>query len=590
MLNNITEPFDDEIFYSWFCRYHLLSGNINSTYTDMDFFGIKTYNKNISYPCNLNYLCSQLPFTFNISYDSIINNNTCFPIFKPFLKKSFSNYLLELMKYGTTTPKSNIRKISSLFNNKIIKICNQCILEDKKNYGISYIHRIHQIPGCFICQHHHIPLEYIDLSGKSYINNYYSILDNIIKLKIPFKLDNKIHNDLYELQSDAINFLKFNINDYTVEKVIAKYKQKLICDGYSTIKGVIRYEDLSNNFLNFYSKDLLDFFNLNISLNTLPSQNPLCNLVRNSSTKFNPIKHFLFIKFLFGSVENFINAPEEFLPFGVGPWPCLNSAATHYKENIIPSYELRKSTLDNNLFGVFECKCGFVYTRSLPEKGNDDRYNKRSVLNRGEEWEIKATELIISENYTLKNLALLLNCSTGKVISHAIKNKLLHHIETKKKYRKIKDKFQSSQNLLDEYKQKITQFISEHPDMSRSKIAKVLVEECKSVLRKDKEWYDKNMPPKLIPCNNNNYVDWHERDLETSKLVQVAIKEIEENTDLKLSKQNIAKKTGLTFIVESRSQSKMPITQKIIVDSKETKEEYIKRKTEFTIMNLKREK
>jgi hypothetical protein len=583
LITTITPPYPDEIFYSWFGRSHLLSGNIYSSQTDFDFFLGKNHNKSIYYPSNLNYFCSQLPTSFNISTGMIISDNTCFPFFKPFLKKSFSNYIVEIMRYGATTPKKNIKKICNLFEDRLIKICNQCIIEDKKNYGIAYIHRLHQIPGCFICPNHHIPLEYIDLSNTKYSTNYF-ILDNFINNKIPFKIDFKIYEELFKLQSDINNFLKFDIGDYTIEKVIAKYKQKLISKGYSTLKGTIKYEKLADDFLNFYTQDLLDFLKCNINIDT--THNSLCNLIRNVATKFNPIKHLLFIKFLFGGVENFINAPEEFLPFGTGPWPCLNSASNHYKEDMITSYKLRKSTADNSIYGIFECKCGFVYTRTIPEQGGgDNKYNIKTVINWGKDWEIKATNLITSENYSLNELRLILGCSNGKIVSHAIKNKLLHHINTKAKYRDIKNKFKDNENLLEQYKQMLTQFISEHKYMSRKEISNVLHQECETVLKNDREWYDSTMPPKLAPYNNNNYVDWHKRDLEKSKLVQIAIMEIKENTDLRLTKQNISNKAGITCILESRPQSKMPITKKIIEDSQETREEYLKRKLNYLIRN-----
>lgn len=581
MITNITQPFNDEIFYSWFGRYHLLSGNINSSETDINLFNKNTYKKSINYPHNLNYLCSQLPIALNISTDSIINNNTCFPFFKCFLKTQFSNYLVDIMKYGSTTPENNTKKICNLFNDRIIKICPKCINEDRKINHFSYIHRIHQIPGIFICPHHIIPLEYIDLSKTKYSTNYF-IFDNIINYRTPYKIDCTIYEELFKLQSDICKLIKSDISNYSIEKIISKYKQKLILKNYSSLSGTINYNKLTTDFFNYYPQNLLDFLKLDLNKNT--TRYPLSNLIRNIDTKFNPIKHLLFIKFLFDDIESFINDPEEFLPFGNGPWPCLNIASDHYKKDIITSYKLRKSTADNSLYGIFKCNCGFIYTRSLPKKNKKNKFTIKAVLNRGEAWENKATNLINSENHSIRQLGEILNCSTGKILTYAIKNKLLHHLNTSVEYKNIKDKFEYNENLLNQYKQRISDFIGENKDMSRKEISKILTQECKVVLKNDKEWYDNIMPQKLKPCNNN-FVDWHKRDLETSKLVKKTIKYLKENTDLRLTKQNISKKTGLRFIIEYRPLSKMPITRKIIESSSETRDEYLKRKVCFIIKN-----
>jgi hypothetical protein len=579
LITTIVRPYPDEIFYSWFGRSHLLSGNIYSSQTDLDFFHIKKHKKCIHYPSNLDYFCSLLPSSFNISTDTIIINNTCFPFFRPFLKTCFSDYITEIMKYGMTTPIDKAKKIGNLFNGKVVKLCKQCIHEDKKRYGEAYIHRLHQIPGCFICPHHYIPLEYINLLNTKFETNYF-LLDNIINSGTPFRIDNKIYSDLVKLQSEIIYFLKFDTDDYTINKVISKYKQKLKIEGYSTLKGVIKYEKLINDFQSFYPQDLLDFLNCNINTDTV--HNWLCTIMRNVKTKLDPIKHFLFIIFLFKGIENFINAPEELLPFGSGPWPCLNIASNHYKEDRIPSYKLKESTYNHKIYGIFECKCGFSYARVLSVPYMNDKYNKSYVINWGEDWEKKATNLIISENYNISELSSILDCSSGKIISYATKNNLLHHINTKRKRIIVKDRFKNNKNLLEEYKQKIEQFICDHKYMSRSEIWNALPQECKTIWKNDKEWYDSTLPPKLIIASNKQTrVDWEKKDMEVYNLVERSIREIQENTCLRLTKKNISEKVGVSL----RDLYKMPITQMIIENSYETREEYLKRKIDYIVKN-----
>ncbi len=39
-------------------------------------------------------------------------------------------------------------------------------------------------------------------------------------------------------------------------------------------------------------------------------------------------------------MDEFVNQEAYVGPFGTGPWPCLNKAAEHYGESVIPSVEI----------------------------------------------------------------------------------------------------------------------------------------------------------------------------------------------------------------------------------------------------------
>lgn len=296
-------------------------------------------------------------------------------------------------------------------------------------------------------------------------------------------------------------FIKDNYNN---EKVQEKYKQKLISTGYySGVNKLINYKKLVSNFLNFYGEDFLSFLNCNININN--KSNWLHAVNRNLFHNLHPLRHLLFIGFLFGEFDNFINQSEEFLPFGHGPWPCLNISSKHYKRDIITSYKLRKSTHDSTKYGIFKCnKCGFPYTRTAFGQNTHSKYNIKAVLNWGEILGNTATNLINSQNYSIRELSSILGCSFNKVISHATKNNLLNLLNTNAQYSVIKDPVKDNANLLEQHKERIFQFICEHKDMSRKDVFKTLRRECDTVLKNDKEWYDNNMPPKL---NSRKRVD-----------------------------------------------------------------------------------
>jgi transposase len=566
-------------------RYHLLSGNILDSQTDLDLLNISRGNVNRYYPLNLNFLCSKLPDSFNITPNNILNNNTCFPFFRPFLKTDISVYVTQKMKNGIISPLNKMAGLypSNISNDRLIKICNQCVIDDKKKYGEAYIHRIHQIPGIFICPHHNTLLEYIDLINSVFDNKYF-VLENIIDMKMPIKLTNNIYEKLLKLQSDIICFLNTNTNDYNIVKIMKKYKNKLINSGYySGVNLLINHKKLVSDFLSFYGEDFLNFLNSNINIDA--STDWLDSINRNLTHNLHPLRHFLFIRFLFGKFDCFINQSEEFLPFGRGPWPCLNITSDHYKEDIITSYKLKKSAHDSTKYGIFKCdKCGFSYSRTTSDGQElSDKYTRKAVINWGPVWEKRATNLITTQNYSIRELSSILGCSFNKVISHATKNNLLNLLNTKERYRAIKDPIKERANLLEQYKKKIKKFISKHKDMLRKDVFKTLKKECTTVLKNDKEWYDSNMPPKTVSRKGIDQVFWQKKDIEISCLLSKAIDDIKSNTDSKLNKKKLAKDIGYSCFLFPEMLSRMPITKKIIEDSHETKEEYLKRKINYII-------
>lgn len=78
-------------------------------------------------------------------------------------------------------------------------------------------------------------------------------------------------------------------------------------------------------------------------------------LVRKHRCASHPLYHLLLQSFL----EEHQKAE---LPFGEGPWPCLNPLATHFSSNSIGEVRIHRNR--EKLVGVFQCECGYAYTRN----------------------------------------------------------------------------------------------------------------------------------------------------------------------------------------------------------------------------------
>ena len=80
-------------------------------------------------------------------------------------------------------------------------------------------------------------------------------------------------------------------------------------------------------------------------------------------------------------------------PFGTGPWACLNKAATHYRDLVIPSVEVTRDFKSTAPIGTFSCSCGFVYARKGPDTSLEDRFRIGRVKVFGEVWKSRLKQL-----------------------------------------------------------------------------------------------------------------------------------------------------------------------------------------------------
>ncbi len=83
------------------------------------------------------------------------------------------------------------------------------------------------------------------------------------------------------------------------------------------------------------------------------------------------------------------------LPFGSGPWPCLNSANEHLGQRLITSVELSMTTRRHRRvpLGTFRCACGFAYSRIGSDRSELDHYHIDNYVSFGNEWDNRVRDL-----------------------------------------------------------------------------------------------------------------------------------------------------------------------------------------------------
>lgn len=93
---------------------------------------------------------------------------------------------------------------------------------------------------------------------------------------------------------------------------------------------------MAEQFTLFYGEEFLEA--MQSSVDILSESCWLKSITRKHRKSFHPIRHLLLIYFLGEEIDTFYQyAHKEYKPFGEGPYFCLNPAAKHYKQRVIPN-------------------------------------------------------------------------------------------------------------------------------------------------------------------------------------------------------------------------------------------------------------
>ncbi|MGF7060035.1 TnsD family Tn7-like transposition protein [Brassicibacter mesophilus] len=578
MISIIPRPYLNEIIYSWIFRYHFLNGSFSSTQTFKELFNREVVYLNLLYPTYLDCLVSKLPKSWEVTPENLIYKHTIFSFFKPFLSEHRVKKTIGIMKKGDTSKLSYYMGIEAgeVFKNRVIKVCPICDEENTNKFQETYLNRIHQIPGNYICTKHNTALKEYIIPDHAKDTEFISVE----KCNLSDYSMKHIYNELYELSKEIDLIMDGTLKNYDIDKIKEKYRKKLEVEGYKSLKGRVNQKKLMRDFLNHYSAELLEKLQSPIYEN---KSDYWLKLITHKSYNYpiHPMRHLLFIKFLFGGVKQFVDFEEEYKPFGEEPWICLNPVADHSDEPVMQQCEVKKRYEGKGkhiTLGTFRCECGFEYTIRESYYNSGDIYKKRRIINFGHIWEDKLKELLSQNKYSLREIAQLMG--TNKTTVGEYRDKITSPLispnnNTDKKSKNLKI-----------YKEKIKIAIAENNEITRTDIRNQLSKEYLYLRNNEPEWLEKNLPEiiKYVPPNK----DLSKKDKEMKERVITAIQEIlkDEGKPRRISLAYLAKKVNYSGIRSKELLKKLPLTRKAIEDNMESIEEYKKRRIRYIIKQM----
>ncbi|WP_076235461.1 TnsD family Tn7-like transposition protein [Clostridium botulinum] len=572
MIHFFTDPYKDELIYSAISRYHYYTGNIDYKDTLEELFGKRSIVPSLEIGSNIDTLSKNLGDRYTA--ENIIKRHTIFPYYSPFLPKDRKAELIKEIAYrdGNGIYAKLGMVAGSVCKKNKIYYCPCCAKNEIEKYGEPYIHREHQLQGIYICPHDGVELKKysVDKSNSSRIE-FIRLDKKLLDLRNITVVDSRYYDKLYKISKNAYYLLQTDLDNISKEKVLEKYKSLLYEKGLTTSSKRVKQRELYEKFISFYSKNFLE--EIESRINNDDEYNWLRVITRNLKRTVHPIRHLLLINFLEDDIEKFFkDINKQFNPFGKGPWPCLNSAADHYKQNVVTDLKITEDYKIKVPVGTFTCKCGFVYSRKGPDKTEQDKCKIGRIKSFGAVWENKLKVYLKKEKYGLRELASIMKCDPKTVIKFDKLFGINYFNGSSKILGKGKKPINSDMGEI--YKLNILKAIEMNTTLSRTEIREMCKKEYIYLYRMDKEWLFSVLPQKVKKDDHRKKVDWDKRDKEILELIKVKHKKLlNKEVPIRITKSSIGKAAGVLVTLE-KNINNLPKTEKYLNEIIETVQDF----------------
>jgi hypothetical protein len=470
------------------------------------------------------------------------------------------------------------------------RFCPVCVIEDHNDVGEIYWHRLHQLPGVLVCPGHNVFLE-DSLARRNSSRDclqFASAQDTIRNLPVrhldPSSQD---HHILLKLARDAAWLLDQPSRGTDLKVLHNRYLNALIHRRLATHTGSIYVSKLLDEFNKYCSPTLLKLLCCKFTGTDKVKTNWLLRLVRRPKNAQHSLYHLLLIQFLGFSVREFFQLPEQLNFFEAGPWPCLNAAATHFRELVIQECKCPRM-IDGRPTGTFICNCGFSYVKSGPYSLPEDRFRAGRILSFGRIWEAKLTELWNDSSLSLSEVARRLGVNAQTVRRHADRLKLSFSSSgrTSKPLStatQLKDASMLAawQKRRSAYRSNWSSAVRQNPKITMKRLRQTLQREYFWLLKHDYEWLKRHRPthkPQRRSWSRGG-VDWKARDSHYAHVIKASVVRLKSalGRPERVTRPAIARDIGAATLFPSKLH-KMPLTSQVLDNVLESREGYAVRR------------
>jgi len=383
-----------------------------------------------------------------------------------------------------------------------LRTCPDCVRADVRQFGETYWHRVHQLPGVIVCPKHGTEL---------------------IKTCVPMRPRGR-HEYVAALPEQGLEVSgagKPPEFDREMACRIAKYCQSILEIGPSELPNssqamlvkqlARRGYGVRHGSLKRLERDFVDYYGESLLLRIEPDymgdrKIAWVRKIRHKRRRLlNPLRHVLLELF----VEN-REVTVEHKAFGEGPWPCKNWLADHFRKTVVEKMEIfRDKRHPERVLGRFRCSCGFVYSQSSKDQDSDKPLD---IIEFGPLF-IKEAADLWSRGYKVGAIARTLDVDW----------------KTAQRFIRLEqqgDDYAGNSVQLSSDRTQWRELVQMNSDFGVKWIRKLAPALYARLYRSDRAWLQENSPRRSKPVATKPRVDWMERDCSVYKEVSCAVEHI----------------------------------------------------------------
>lgn len=182
MIGFFPQIYQDELVYSWLARYYVRSGY--SAYIDAirDLFE-KVVRPDVELFNRFNEEALSV-ITSQVSMCDLIMKHTMYPYYARFLPMERRQKAYDAMANMEPTGHNLLpfpQNRGEIREDRRVRYCPLCVRQDRKKYGETYIHRMHQMVGINICPVHHCMLKNSEILIAGKVSPKLHVIDHMVE-------------------------------------------------------------------------------------------------------------------------------------------------------------------------------------------------------------------------------------------------------------------------------------------------------------------------------------------------------------------------------------------------------------------------
>jgi hypothetical protein len=467
-------------------------------------FGGRDVRPVLELPARLQSFVNNLPFGHCYDVDYFIDHHTLLPFYGAFLSRERCREVREHMAKGSgRLIHRHIGAGSAILPPVWLRYCPGCVEKERRDFGECFWHRLHQISGVEICPLHAMFLEKssVRMSNASlFYSGLFSAERTVSDVPPRNASSSPFFHSFVGIAQDCSYLLEHPHLLLDTPTVSSRYHTALAHRGWISPRGKTRLHDLFIAFTEHYSEELLRFLHCEVKGSGRLESEWLARIVRprieEGKRVHHPIYHILVIRFLGFTLETFLEQHIPLpLPFGSGPWPCLNPVCEYYLHPRILTYRIAEAMVKGKISGRFSCDCGYTYSRTGPETSPEEAFRKGKVLSYGPVWETKFRELWFDRAISMTKIADIVG--TKRIVELNRHARRLHlPVPRSPSHRTLKEGSSVGRTEKDPlwYRTQWLVLLADAPGEARYKLARRAKGVYTWLLRHDREWLCANSP------------------------------------------------------------------------------------------------